>query len=114
MNELMYRAYVRELGTRLAPVTPILANKIMDGTAGDVPVYGYQILSAAPDVALGILLPNLSSESVAMRERAAVALGYMGESAATAKPKVEAALGKAPTEREKLLMQWCLREIDGE
>ena len=42
MNDLMYSAYVRELGPRLAGLSPVLANKIMDNSAGDVPVWGFE------------------------------------------------------------------------
>jgi len=47
-----------------------------------------------------------------MRERAAVALGYLGPAASGAKEQVVAALSKASSEREKRLLEWCLREID--
>ena len=107
----MYSAYVHELGERLRPVAPILAQKVMEGTAGDVPIWGYKILAAGPDLSLGILAPKLADADMATRERAAVALGYMGESAAPAKEKVEAAIKAAATEREKVLLQWCLRQI---
>ena len=94
----MYSAYVRELGTRLRPIAPILAQKIMEGTAGDVPSWGYKILAAGPDLSLEILTPKLADTNLTTRERATVALGYMGESAAPAKALVEATLKKAPTE----------------
>ena len=83
----------------------------MDGTAGEVPAWGYKILSCGRDEALAILLPFLSSSDIVMRERAVVALGFMGESADPAKGQVGAALKKAASEREKRLIQWCLREI---
>ena len=111
---MMYQAYVHELGVRLRPVAPILAKKIMDGTAGEVPAYGYKILVAGPDLSLQILAPYLLDADVVMRERATVALGYMGEAAAPAKQQVAAALAKAPTERERLLLAWCLRKIDAD
>ena len=49
-----------------------------------------------------------------MRERAAVGIGYMGEAAAPAKEKVQAALAKAGNEREKKLLEWCLEEIESD
>jgi len=114
LNELMYSAYVHELGDRLRPVAPILAQRIMDGTAGDVPIWGYKILAAGPDLSVGILAPKLADADMATRERAAVALGYMGESAAPAKEKVEAAIKAAATERERVLLQWCLGQMDAD
>jgi hypothetical protein len=47
-----------------------------------------------------------------MRERAAVTLGYMGRAAVAAKPRVAQALQNAMDEREKRLLQWCLREMN--
>ncbi|MCY3021138.1 MAG: hypothetical protein NTW87_19160, partial [Planctomycetota bacterium] len=108
----IYEAYVHELGDRLRPAAGVLARKIMDGTAGDVPTWGYKILACAPDEVLGILAPHLAGDDLRMRERAAVALGYMGLAAAPAKDQVKTALAKAPTEREQRLLQWCLREMD--
>jgi hypothetical protein len=35
----------------------------------------------------------------------------MASAAAPARSQVAAALQKAPTERERLLIQWCLREM---
>jgi len=112
LNDLMYSAYVRELGPRLAPLAPVLANKIMDNSAGDVPEWGYDLLNAAPAEALRILSPHLADGDVLLRERAAVALGHMGEQAEPVRAQVAMALSKAPTEREKRVMAWALRQID--
>ncbi len=87
----MYSAYVRELGPRLAGLSPVLANRIMDDTAGDVPAWGYGLLNAAPHEALGILMPHLGDGDLNMRERAAVAIGYMGEDAEPARGAVAGA-----------------------
>jgi hypothetical protein len=89
----------------------MLAQKIMDGTAGDVPDWGYKILACGPDEAVAVFAPHLEDKEIVMRERATVALGHMGPAAAAATERVKAALDKAPTEREKRLIQWCLREI---
>ncbi len=109
---LIYQSYVHELGTRLRPAAPVLASAIIDGTAGDVPQWGYKILSAGPDLSLSILTPHLADNTLDMRERAAVAIGYMGESAAPAKSALESALQKSTNDQEKLLFQWALREIN--
>jgi hypothetical protein len=86
----------------------------MDGTAGDVPTWGYKILATCPDMAIDVLAPHLADDDIAMRERAAVALGYMGAAAAPGIDRVKAALSKAATDREKRLLAWCLREISRE
>ncbi|HVT82640.1 MAG TPA: HEAT repeat domain-containing protein [Phycisphaerae bacterium] len=114
MNDLMYSAYVRELGPRLRDMSPTLAKAIMNDTAGTIPTWGYDLLNAGPDLSINVLAPNLGSDQLVLRERAAVALGYMGEAAAPAKPAIESAIAKAPTEKEKRLLEWTLRQIEGE
>ena len=86
----------------------------MDGSAGEIPVWGYQILSAGADLSLDILAPHLADSDLAMRERATVALGYMGTAAAPARDQVQTVLRTTSSEREKRLLEWCLREMDGE
>jgi hypothetical protein len=114
LNELMYSAYVRELGPRLAGLAPQLATRIMDNTAGEIPEWGYGLLSADAPASLQILTPYLKHNDILIRERAAVAIGYMGEAGAAAKAQVTAALNAAPSEREKRVMQWALRNMDGD
>ncbi len=114
MGTLMYSAYVRELGFRLRDMSPVLAKSIMNDTAGTIPTWGYDLLNAGPDLSLAVLTPNLASDELVMRERAAVAIGYMGEAGAPAQSAVEAALAKTANEREKRLLEWTLRQIDGE
>ncbi len=108
---LIYECYFRELGPRLARHARALAGGIMDGSAGSVPVWGYRLLCCAPQESRSILVPHLSSADINMRERAAVALGYMGSSASDARAAVQAAADRAPTLREKKLLQWCVRQI---
>jgi len=112
IGSIIYQACVREMGERLRPTARVLAQRIMDGTAGNVPTWGYEILACAPDETVNTLVPHLADDSIVMRERATVALGYMGPAASGARERVAAALGKAPSEREKHLLEWCLREID--
>jgi hypothetical protein len=107
----MYEAYIRELGERLRPLALSLAQKIVDGTAGDVPTWGYKLLNCAPDESISKLSACLSDSSIVIRERAAVALGYMGAAAFPAKGRVSQAVDKASTEQERHLLEWCLREI---
>ena len=106
--------YIKELGSRLAPTAKLLAAKILDGTAGDFPLYGYEILANNPETALPILTPKLQDGDLAVRERAAVAIGYMGNEGAPAKSALETAVGKASNEREKRLMQWAVRQVEKE
>jgi hypothetical protein len=56
----------------------------------------------------------LASDNLATREGATVAIGYMGNAAFPAQAKLQAALDKAPTEREKRLVEWALREISAD
>lgn len=95
-----YETLVREMGQRLRPAARLLAAKIMDGTAGDVPDWGYTILSCVPDESVSTLVPFLADANMVMRERATVALGYMGAVASPAKDQVAAAIAKAASERE--------------
>ena len=110
----VYESYVHELGERLQPAARALANRIMEGTAGDVPPWGYKILLCGTADVLEIFTPHLADDDAAMRERAAVGLGQMGPAAAPAKVRIEAALDKASTDAEKRLLKWCLREIERE
>jgi HEAT repeat protein len=105
-------AYVHELGDHLKPAALSLAKKIMDGKAGDVPSWGYKLLARYPEETLAILTPGLDDKELVMRERAAVALGYMGKTAVAAKPKVAQALKAAQDEREQRLLKWCMRELE--
>lgn len=111
---LIYENYVHELGERLRPAVKVLAQKIMDGTAGEVPMWGYKILTSAPDTALEIFKPSLADKELKTRERAAVALGYMGPAAREAIEPVKAAIALSSNDREIALLNWCLREIGKE
>jgi HEAT repeat protein len=110
----MYPSYVRELGFRLRSMSPKLAEGIMKDTVGNVPKWGYALLNAGPDLSLKVLTPYLKDTSLEMRERAAVAIGFMGEDAAPAKADLEVAVAGAATEQERKLLQWTLRQIDAE
>ena len=86
----------------------------MDGTAGNVPAWGYKILTCAPDEVIEILAPRLADTDLAKRERATVALGHMGSAAAPGIERIKAAIDKASSDHEKRLLAWCLREIGRE
>jgi HEAT repeat protein len=106
-------SYVQELGDHLKPVALALGKTIMSGDAGNVPAWGYKLLARYPEESLTILTPGLADKDLAPRERAAVALGFMGRAAAAAKPQVTNALKTAQDEREQRLLKWCLKEISG-
>jgi HEAT repeat protein len=107
----VWATYVLELGERLRPCALALAPQIMNGTAGDIPDWGYKILNAAPAESIAVIAPYLADRNKALRERAAVALGRMGPPAIAARPKLEAAIAAAKDQREKNLLTWTLREI---
>jgi len=111
--QLILECCVHELGDHLKPVAQALAKRIMSGTAGNVPSWGYKLLARFPEESLAVLMPGLDDKTLVMRERATVALGYMGRAAAPAKAQVAKALHEAKDERERRLLRWCLREIDG-
>jgi hypothetical protein len=112
IGTLIYQDLVRELGERLAPASPALARKIMDGSAGDVPAWGYDILSADPNASLGVLTPFLRNDDANLRERAVVAIGNMKSNASAAKPQLEQALRQASGDAEKRLIRWAMRQIE--
>jgi HEAT repeat protein len=112
IGTLIYQDLVRELGERLAPASPVLARKIMDGSAGDVPAWGYDILSADPNASLGVLTPFLRNDDANLRERAVVAIGNMKSNASAAKPQLEQALRQASGDAEKRLIRWAMRQME--
>jgi HEAT repeat protein len=111
VGEFILESYVRELGDHLKPVAQRLARRIMDGKAGSVPAWGYKLLARFPDQTLPILTAGLTANELVQRERAAVALGFMGRPAQSAAPQVARALKTAQDEREQRLLQWCMREL---
>jgi HEAT repeat protein len=111
---LMFASYIHNLGDRLAPVAPRLAQDIMKDEAGDIPPWGYELLAADARAALDILTPQLKSEKPFLRERAAVAIGYMGPAASDAASALAAARDQAATESERRLLEWALRHVSDE
>ena len=107
----MYAAYFRELGGRLRPVALMLLKELHEGTANDTPEWGYKLLACAPTESITQLTPSLDSDDLATRERATIALGYMGGAASQAQAKLRAARDKAATEGERKLIEWALREM---
>jgi hypothetical protein len=76
-----------------------------------VPGWGYKLLARFPEQSLALLTPGLSDKELVMRERAAVAVGYMGHAANRVRPLVADALKNSTDEREQRLLRWCLREL---
>jgi HEAT repeat protein len=107
----IFEAYVQECD-HLKPTAHALAAKIISGKAGNVPLWGYKLLARFPEQSMTALTPGLKDEHLATRERVAVALGYMGPAAAPARLQVSVALNSSQNERERRLLQWCLRQID--
>ncbi|HEX5273462.1 MAG TPA: HEAT repeat domain-containing protein, partial [Gemmataceae bacterium] len=107
----VYESLVREMGDHLKPAAVALAKKIMEGSAGEVPGWGYKMLARFPEESLAVLTPGLEDKDIVMRERATVALGNMGANAAPAMERVAKALAAATGDKEKLLLKWCLGEI---
>jgi HEAT repeat protein len=109
----IYEAYIHELGSRLRPSALLFARKLLDGTAGEVPDWGYKLLACGGDEVLELLAGHLADDESVVRQRAVVALGQMGPAAAAKKDRVEEALRNSASEREKRLLTWCLRKIGG-
>ena len=107
----MYEAYIRELGGRLRPLALKLVQQIMDGTDNNVPTWGYKLLDCAPDDSIKKLTACLTDTNLTVRERATVALGYMGTTAFAAKDQISHAIEKTETEQERHLLEWCLDEV---
>ncbi len=68
-------------------------------------------MACTPDEAINALVPRLADDNIVMRERATVALGYVGPAAAPARERLTAAPAvgannhsPVPSEREKRLM----------
>ena len=95
-------------------MSPVLAKGIMDNSAGDVPVWGYELLNAGPEQSLAILTPWLKNADLLAARACGGGDRVHGGDGEPAKALVEAALAQAPTEREKKLLQWTLRQIDGD
>ena len=110
----MYVAYFHELGERLRPVALILLKQIQEGTDKGTPDWGYKLLACAPAESIAQLSAALASDNLATREHAAGVLGYMGSAAAPAQARLQAARDKAPTEREKRLLEWAVRETEAD
>lgn len=109
----IFESFLRETAAGFRPASAALAKRIAEGTAGDMPIWGYHVMARFPDDALPTLMPLLADGDVAKRERAAVALGYMGTSAAPAREQISAAIRKAASEREQRLLRWTLRKVEG-
>ena len=111
LNTYMYSAYIRELGDRLQPAAQHFAARLLDGTAGTVPEWGYALLKADLRGSLDTLTPKLADPDRQVRQRAAVALGFLGMDAASAKPAMQKALDVATDGKEQRMLKWGLTKI---
>ncbi len=111
IGDSVFAGFVASLGERMKPCALLLAPRLMEGTAGNVPDWGYKILNAAPEESINTIAPHLKDVDRTMRERAAVALGRMGPAAAAAQAQVQSAIARAPDPREANLLAWCLHQI---
>jgi HEAT repeat protein len=105
-----FESYIREIGERARPGARELARRVVLGTAGVVPGWGYQLLANFPDEALPLLTSGLGRDP-ATTQRVVLALGSMGRTAAPALEQVRTLRGK-DTQNERLI-EWCLTALGG-
>jgi hypothetical protein len=111
IDRWLFEAYIREMGDRVRPSAVALAQRVVAGTAGRVPKWGYQLLADFPGETLEILTESLDdSVDAAVRLRVITALGQMGSAAAPARPKVQALAEKADPATRGVLT-WCLDQM---
>jgi|GEM_PF-1186558 len=109
----IFQAYVSELGPRLQPAAMLLARKIIEGTAGNVPPWGYALLGQCAGDVVPILSAALADADRACRERITLALGAMGEAAAPARSTVAALLSADGADIDRRLIEWTLARFNG-
>jgi hypothetical protein len=102
------------LGDRLKPAGAKLRKAILDGSIGEIPLWGYKLLNCDLDASLAEFTTNLESKELAMRQRATLALGYMGKPAVPAKSKLEEAATRAQTPGEKKLLNWAIKKVQAD
>jgi HEAT repeat protein len=76
-DQWLFADYIDRMGDRATPAAATLASRILDGTAGRVPPWGYHLLKARPQAALPILKKGLEHEDARVRHRAQIALSAM-------------------------------------
>jgi hypothetical protein len=107
----LFDCLLDEIGDRAKPSAALLAARLLDGTAGNVPSWGYRLLTTFPDEALHAFLPALDADDAALRSRAIQEISLMGRAARPAKDRIRA-LREHANESEKTMLDWCLRQID--
>ncbi|MFI5378334.1 MAG: HEAT repeat domain-containing protein [Tepidisphaerales bacterium] len=108
----LFEAFLCELGDRARPAARTLARKLVAGSAGQAPSWGYRIFLHFPADSIEVFCEGLQDPDAATRERALTALGHMGAAAAPARGPVEA-LYCAADAQEATLLNWCLKQLDG-
>ncbi|HEX8374469.1 MAG TPA: HEAT repeat domain-containing protein, partial [Geminicoccaceae bacterium] len=104
-NRDKYSAYNREQGDRLKPAAQGFAKRLLDGTAGTVPEWGYALLKADLGGSIESLTSGLANADRQVRQRAAVAIGFLGADAESAKPALQKALDAATDGREQRMLK---------
>jgi HEAT repeat protein len=108
----IFESYLRELGDNLKPAAVAMAKNTLEGQTNNLPTWAFDLLKRYPQDSLAVLSPALKSDNLAQRERAVVAIGYMGPAGIGAKADVVAAIDRAGSDKERRMMRWCLRHID--
>ena len=73
----LFADYIDRMGDRATPAAAALATKILSGTAGSVPSWGYHLLTARPEAAKPILDKGVQDPRPQVRRRAQLALDYL-------------------------------------
>ena len=108
----IFESYLRELGDNLKPGAVAMAKKTLEGETNNLPTWAFDLLKRYPEDSLAVLAPALKSDNLAQRERATVAIGYMGPAGIGAKADLVAAIDRAGNDKERRLLRWSLRHID--
>ena len=74
--------YIDRMGDRATPAAAALARRVLDGSAGRVPSWGYHLLAARPEVARPILEKGFAEGDPQVKRRAQIALQAMNVSSA--------------------------------
>jgi HEAT repeat protein len=73
----LFADYIERMGERATPAAGVLAKRILEGTAGRVPSWGYHLMRARPEAAVPVLRKGLESGDAGVRARAERALAEL-------------------------------------
>ena len=74
----LFADYIERMGERATPAAGALAKRILEGTAGRVPSWGYHLLRARREAAEAVLRKGLENEDAGVRDTAQRALAELG------------------------------------